>query len=170
MMAEHRLLMEHLEATAADISLRLDVQSNFSKSLLLSSASYYEHLFAEALVGLYEEAYPGIPALAEFVRDRATGRRYSQLFSWGGGNANSFFKMFGNEFSTHMRNKAANDSGFSDAIRAFLDLGDLRNQLVHGNYAAFSLGKTFDEVYDLHLKAGRFVDEFFAEFREFISR
>ena len=39
----------------------------------------------------------------------------------------------------------------------FCEIGDLRNQLVHQNYAAFVMTKTADEVHALYLSALHFM-------------
>lgn len=38
-----------------------------------------------------------------------------------------------------------------------MELGRLRNELVHKNFAAFSVEKTPDEIYSLYLKANDFI-------------
>ncbi len=45
----------------------------------------------------------------------------------------------------------------SEAVAAFLELGDLRNLLVHENFAAYLLEKTSEEIYKLYRQALRFV-------------
>ena len=44
------------------------------------------------------------------------------------------------------------------SVRAFLELGNERNKLVHQNYATFSMEKTLEEIYELYKSASRFVD------------
>lgn len=159
--------MEHL-ATSNDVSLQNRVDAEFSKTLLLSAASYYEHRLTRMIVGFYEANVHGSATLAEFVKNQAIGRRYSQLFDWTSGNANRFFSSFGGEFRSYMRERVRVDLGLAESIRAFLELGNLRNEAVHENYAVFSLNKTVDEVFDLYEKAGHFVEDFPNELSEYI--
>ena len=49
------------------------------------------------------------------------------------------------------------DAELKDALAAFLELGNLRNELVHGNFAAFPFNKTAEEVYALYQRADKFV-------------
>jgi hypothetical protein len=44
------------------------------------------------------------------------------------------------------------------SVRAFLELGNERNRLVHQNYATFPMEKTLDEIYALYQNAVMFVD------------
>lgn len=45
-----------------------------------------------------------------------------------------------------------------ESFRAFLELGNERNRLVHENYATFPMEKTLEEVYALYKKSLLFVD------------
>ena len=170
MVAEHRQLIAHLQSTGA-ISLQATVEPAFAKTLLVSAASYYEHRMTEVLVGLYESDSNGGPtALTEFVRNQAIGRRYAQLFSWGDNNANSFFRSFGIGFRAYMVEKVRDDRALDESIKAFLELGKLRNAMVHGNYMNFTLNKTVAEVFELYQKANIFVEGFSDNVMEYLGR
>ena len=156
---DHERLVECLEAVG-EVSLRIAMDSIFAKTLLLSAASYYEYLLTEVLIGLYESSNDGPTLLAEFVKNQAIGRRYAQLFDWTANNANRFFRLFGGDFSSYMQQTVHNDTELQESIRAFLELGNLRNQLVHENYAEFPLDKTVEEIFDLYQKARRFAEGF----------
>lgn len=159
MVEEHHRLTAHLQSTG-EISLLATVEPAFAKTLLVSAASYYEDRMTEVIVGLYEYNGNSPVALAEFVRNQAIGRRFAQLFTWGDTNANRFFRLFGNEFLNYMRQEVLTNRILDESIRAFLELGKLRNDMVHGNYADFPLNKTADDVFGLYQKAGPFVDGF----------
>ena len=68
-----------------------------------------------------------------------------------------------------MSDKAKNDEEIRDSITAFLELENLRNSLVHGNYAAFQLDKSVDDVLALYEKALRFVEDFPKEIRRYLN-
>lgn len=169
MVAEHRQLIAHLQSTGA-ISLQAAVEPAFAKTLLISAASYYEHRMTEVLVGLYQFDGNGPTVLSEFVKNQAIGRRYAQLFSWGDNNANRFFSLFGSGFRAYMVQKVRNDRDLDESIKAFLELGNLRNAMVHGNYMDFLLNKTVAEVFELYRKAGIFVAGFAGNVLEYIDR
>lgn len=168
MVAEHRQLIEHLQSTGA-ISLQATVEPAFAKTLLVSAASYYEHRMTEVLVGLYESDSNGATVLAEFVRNQAIGRRYAQLFSWGDNNANGFFRSFGSGFRAYMVEKVRDDRALDESIKAFLELGKFRNDMVHENYANFPLNKTVAEVFELYQKANIFVAGFARNVLDYIA-
>lgn len=161
MVEEHHRLTEHLQSTG-EISLLATVELAFAKTLLVSAASYYEQRMTDVLVGLYESIGNGSTVLAEFVKTQAIGRRYAQLFNWNDNNANGFFRSFGTDFRDYMIIKIRNDQSLDESIKAFLELGKFRNDMVHGNYANFPLDKTVDDVFYLYRKASEFVEGFSA--------
>lgn len=102
-----------------------------------------------------------------FVRNKAVRRQYHTWFQWDAANANSFFGLFGEGFLGFMKQKIKNDNELAASIRAFLELGNDRNRLVHQDFASFPLEKTSNEIYDLFRKAMIFVDAFPTSLREF---
>ncbi len=159
MVYDHTRLVAYLES-AGEVSLQITVESVFAKTLLLSAASYYESRLTAILTGLYEIGDQRSRVLAEFVKNQAIGRRYAQLFDWNAPNANRFLSAFGRDFRSYMQGIIGNDTELEESIKAFLELGNLRNQLVHENYAEFPLNKTAHEIFDLYRKADRFVEGF----------
>ncbi len=174
LLRDHRELVEYLEATNS-LSLRDRAESAFAKTLLIAAASYFEVRLTQMIIDLYLEMTQGVEELAEFVKRQAIDRRFTQLFEWSsngspGRNANSFYIKFGEGFSAHMKLRVQEDRNFDDSVKAFLEIGNLRNQMVHESYADFQLNKTVEEVYSLYTSAARFVDEFPDAIRQFIGR
>ena len=174
LLRDHRELVEYLGA-ANSLLLRDRAESAFAKTLLLAAASYFEVRLTQMIIDLYLDMTQGVEELAEFVKRQAIGRRFAQLFQWGsdegpGRNANSFYVLFGDGFSAHMKQKVREDRDFDESVKAFLEVGNLRNQMVHENYADFQLNKTVEDVYSLYTRAARFVDEFPGSIRQFIGR
>jgi hypothetical protein len=52
------------------------------------------------------------------------------------------------------------------SVRAFLEVGNERNRLIHQDYATFPLEKTFEEIFALYQRACLFVETLPAVFRE----
>ena len=144
-----------------EVSLRETLRVNFSKSLLLSAASYFEEQVKNQLLDFMRSRSSGNELVMEFIRNKAVERQYHTYFNWGEvrlGSANNFFGLFGNDFKEYMVQYARNDIDYANAILAFLDIGSERNNLVHQNYAQFSLGKTIEEIYTSYKSALQFVD------------
>ena len=174
LLRDHRELVEHLES-GGSLLLRNRAESAFAKTLLIAAASHFEVRLSQMIIDLYLERTQGAGELAEFVRRQAIGRRFAQLFQWSndgrpGQNANSFYRLFGDGFSVHMRQRVRQDRNLDESVKAFLEIGDLRNQMVHESYADFQLNKTVEEVYSLYTSGARFVDDFPDAIRNFIDQ
>ena len=141
----------------------------FTKTLIIASASYFEVRLTHAIVDLYRDVPQRSDILAQFVEKQAIGRRFAQLFDWEARNANRFYRLFGDVFSRKMKEKIRVNQSLDDSIRASLEIGNIRNDLVHGNYADFQLSKTADEVYGLYQSATEFVNDFPVSVRRFIE-
>lgn len=165
---EHDELIEHL-LTTGKITWKSRADDQFAKALLLAVASRFEARLTDCVVEIFQNATDGSEALVSFVRKEAVERRYHTWFSWDAKNANSFFRSFGEEFKNAMEAKVKNDPDLDDAVRAFLELGRLRNELVHEDYATFSMQKTPVEVLERYRAAARFVDWFADDLQEHVT-
>lgn len=142
----------------SDLSLQTTLRITFSKSLLMAVAGYFEDQVQSQVIGFVRNSTSGNELVEQLVLRRSFGRNYSSLFSWDAKNANTFFRHFGDAFYQSMNRYANEHSEYQEAIRAFLDIGNTRNELAHENYAQFSLDKTMEEIYASYKIALRFVD------------
>jgi RiboL-PSP-HEPN len=99
------------------------------------------------------------------VRNKAVARQYHTWFNWCDNNANQFFGLFGAEFKAQMSELVKGSEEMQRSVRAFLELGNERNRLVHQDFATFSMEKTLDEIYRLYQSALMFVDALPTELR-----
>ncbi len=160
-------LLEYL-AGQGEISFQSSVDDNFRKTLLLSIASYFEDKIKESIVNFTEESVGQDSLISHFLRRKAIERQYHTFFNWDSSNANQFFGLFGSDFKKFMDNEIKNDAQLSEAIRAFIELGRTRNQLVHQNFATFPLEKTAEEIYNLYKNALLFVESLPNKLRKFV--
>ena len=170
---DHKDLTAFLERKR-QLQLRSRVEDTLRKSLLIAVASYFEVAFTETIVSLYrEETNPAGP-LAQFVKKQAIGRRFAQLFEWdkgneAGNNANRFYRLFGEEFSTYMKKRVDSNKCLRESVQAFLEIGHLRNRMVHGNYADVQFNHTVGDIYNLYKKANIFIEQFPLALQEFME-
>lgn len=169
MINEHQELMEHLRTTG-DTSLQIRVETAFVKALLLSVASYFETRMTEGIEQVFLDGTNRSDVLTSFVRNMAIERRYHQWFDWSARNANKFFGSFGTAFRGDMEEKVKSDPALDASIKAFLQLGSLRNQLVHQNFAQFTVDFTAEDIFELYQKANEFVEGFFDDLQQYIVR
>jgi hypothetical protein len=163
---EYGKLVEYL-GKQGEVSFQVQAADNFRKTLLLSAASYFEHVFTTNLIKFFEEETNGSMLVTNFIQNKALTRQYHQLFDWSSKNANRFYSLFGNEFKTFMEDFVRSDKQYAQAVASFLEIGDGRNTLAHGNFAAYVLEKTPEEIYELYQNAKYFIDVFPLKLREF---
>lgn len=154
---EHEAIVEFLREQS-EPSFVIAMEATASKVLLLAGASYLEQEMQEVLAQYYAEITGGEARAVEFIRNKALHRQYHTLFDWKTNNANKFFSLFGAEFRALASQTLREDGALEGNVRDFIQLGSLRNQLVHENYAAFTLNKTADEIYALFRSAEQFIE------------
>ena len=173
---EYQLIAEYLEATQ-QISLLSDLNKNFRKVLLLSAGSYFEHKVTSILSD-FARSKSNDDRIVNFLEKQAISGKYHQLFDWGkkdkpdepGKSANTFFKLFGENFkaqidteikvvSTDTPEEKENREKIKSSMEAFIEIGHLRNILVHSNFADYNYDqKTTDEIFQLFQKAEPFIE------------
>ncbi|WP_326626676.1 HEPN domain-containing protein [Nonomuraea fuscirosea] len=155
MYSDHQDVLDYL-AGQQQVSYHATLQTTLPKVLLLAAASEFEHRVSDILRDHVREHASDLKIL-HIIDQKALGRQYHSLFTWDARNANTFWALFGNDFKEGMKAYCREDSVLAAQIRAFLEIGDLRNQMVHNNYVNFVLEKTLDEVYGLYVEGDHFV-------------
>ena len=150
-----------------EISLRLVAEDNFRKNLLLAAASYFEKAITECITRMVATHSGSRDLVLELLRNKAIERQYHTYFQWKERNANAFFGMFGEGFKLHMQAVVREDGDIESSIKAFLELGNERNRLVHQDFGSYSLEKTSEEIIEAFRSARRFVDCLPAEFSRY---
>jgi RiboL-PSP-HEPN len=154
---ENVAIVEYLLAQG-EISFSNTLGSAVPKVVLLAAASHMETEVCAHINAFYDKVTNRHPEATAFVNNKAVSRQYHTYFDWKNGNANAFFGLFGEDALNNFKAKLKEDPVFAGAVKEFCNLGNLRNQLVHGNYASFVLDKTADEVFTLYRQARVFVD------------
>ncbi len=132
-----------------------------SKYLLIASASHLEELTKKAIRAVVGcgSRHEILPAL---VNQKVLARGYHGLFDWKAQNVNNFFSIFGKEYRGYMERKIASDERFNDGALAFLWLGNMRNEHIHSNIAAYE-GSTpivWSDILEKFSKAQDFITSF----------
>jgi hypothetical protein len=148
-----------------EVSLKIMLESNLRKTLLLSAASYFEYTLCRQVADFTQEVTFGNILIGNLVRTKAISRQYHSWFDWEQSNANKFFSMFGKEFKDHMTARISANEDLAKGIKAFMELGRERNLLVHSDYASYLINKSPEEIYMLYQQASVFVNSVSAEFR-----
>ena len=143
-----------------EFSLRVFADEHLSKILLLAAASHFEKRMTDAVVRLSEQCLTVDHPLVNLIKNKAVIRQYHQWFDWGGRNANTFFRLFGERFLEYAKQSVQRDEKLRRSIESFLQLGHERNRLVHRDYVTFTMEKSRDDIYRLYNDASKFVDWF----------
>ncbi len=153
-----------------EISFANSYKSQFAKVILLASASYFESATTLVIHSMLNPAQCQITKT--FIENKALTRQYHSLFDWNNRSANKFFAYFGADFKAFMTAKLRQDAEIKGSIDNFLELGYLRNQLAHENYALFRLNLTPEEIYAKFLDAHSFIDNlsnYMTEFKQSLA-
>lgn len=150
-------------------SLRVTAEDTFRKNLLLAAASYFESKIKEFIMRLAERSSGSSEMIVAFVRKKAVERQYHTYFQWESRNANSFFGLFGQGYKSYMAERVNANQNYDEAIQAFLELGQARNQMVHQDFGSFRLERTSEEIFELYRKACTFVDSLETSLDEYLQ-
>jgi hypothetical protein len=149
-------LLTHL-TEKGEMSLHSFANGNLRKVLLLSAASWFETRISEAILKFAEVHSNGHSGIQSLIKKKAVDRQYHTYFDWKKEKPGPFYGLFGDVCGEDMKKEINADSNIKDGLAAFLELGNLRNELVHENFAAFPFNKTAEEVHALYQKAEKFV-------------
>lgn len=150
---EYKSVLEFLNEQRQP-SLYSNADKTFKKFLILASASYFENLITEIIVEFITCNSNNNEKVISFVKNKAINRQYHTYFQWDTPNANSFFGLFGSDFKTKIKNELKSNEEINSAIKAFIEIGSLRNTLAHNNLATYNLdNKTTDEIFQLYEEA-----------------
>lgn len=158
-----------------EISLLNDYTNTFRKILILSCGSYFEAEITQLLKEYSSKCSQGDHRLSNFIYNQAICGRYYSLFDWGkqndpcgaGSNANKFYKLFGDEFTSEIKadlNMDPTSLGTSkedtnNSVKEFIKIGHLRNIVVHSNFAEYIYEQhTPEEIYSIYKNATLFID------------
>ena len=145
-----------------EISLLRTVDDSFRKTLLLSAASLFEHQISDALHSYCSRKSDSDACVMALIRIKGLKRQYYTYFDWENRRPGPFFALLGEEIGEKLRTESKIDP-LKSSVEAFLELGFLRNCLVHQNFAGYVFEKTNEEVYALYRSACVFVDRVLRE-------
>jgi hypothetical protein len=149
-------LLAHL-LEAKELSLAQDAEQMLQKNLPLAAASYFEHIVTSALREYVRIKSNNCDELTALFDQKVIKRQYHALFDWDKSNANRFWGLFGEAFKAATIAEIEAKPELAQAVKDFLILGELRNNIVHQNYVAYASGKSAAEIFELFRSAERFV-------------
>ena len=141
-----------------EVSFATDISVTFNRSLILAIASYFEHEITEILREIPIKHAAANAYIAAMVEKQVIARKYHTYFDWDKLSANTFFSLFGDEYKKAAKLQQESNVELKNAIKDFLELGQIRNKLVHQNYVQFEVVKTPEELIAQFRSALKFSD------------
>jgi hypothetical protein len=161
MSAVTNMYSEHQELVAFfgddNPSYQASLERTLPKVLLLAAASEFEVAVCQHIRD-YVTASATDKKLAILVDRWVLMRQYHRLFDWESKHAGPLWGAFGEDFKRHMKARLKEDDNLKANLDAFLEIGRLRNELVHQDYANYVLLKTSAEIFRLYESATKFID------------
>lgn len=154
--SQHKALSDYLMDNM-EISLKSDADMRFAKVLVLACASYFEDRIIAVLSGYSNFLLNGDEKIACLLKMKAFERQYHTLFDWKEDNANRFFSHFGESIKNKHKFDISNDPALKYSEKKFMNLGRIRNVLVHSNFASATIDKTHEEIYAMFNESMKFV-------------
>lgn len=139
------------------ISESIEVNDHYRKILLLSCASYYESQITNIIQEFIKKNSTD-ERVFDFLNNKAIQRQYHTLFNWKETNINSFLGLFGSDFKQRISNEIKASEDLQKQVKAFLEIGNERNKMVHGNFLEYQLEKTIEEISSLHNEATKLIE------------
>ena len=141
-----------------EISLLSDLNKHFRKILILSASSYFEHKITDLLSNFVNEK-SGDERIVNFLLEGVIKQKYHTLFKWSSRDKpqdHKLFTLFG-EGKKEIVSEIKENNELLERVKAFIEIGELRNILVHSNFAEYNYTeKTTDEIFTLFQTAELF--------------
>ena len=150
---DYNALVSDLSASPSGLTA---LNRSYHKHLLVAAASSLEDKVKSLIPEIF--ARHGTDRLAAFVAKQVMARGYHTLFDWPNGKAQGFFTSFGEACGAAFKEALRSEAELKEQHDAFMTLGQLRNQVVHNDYASALIELTPSEIMDRYGLALQFVD------------
>lgn len=151
----HSIISQMLE-DRGDLSLKILIDDDFKKALVLGIASSFEQHIQESIRLLVTNS-TNSELIQSLIESKVISRQYHSYFDWKGNNVNNFLGMFGEQFRKKTLNDFKNNPQLNLGSQKFIEIGRQRNILIHENFLTISLDWTFDEIIGAYQSVYQFV-------------
>ncbi|TFD30286.1 HEPN domain-containing protein [Cryobacterium cryoconiti] len=156
-------LYEDYQGLVGDVSAKSPsglaaLNRSYHKLLLVAAASSLEG-HVKRITQAFFMAH-GSHEISQFVSKQVLARGYHGLFDWKAESAQPYFTSFGEACGKGFKARLKKDDQLKADHDAFMKLGNLRNLVVHNDYATYTIELTPDEVMASYRKAVNFTGRF----------
>lgn len=117
--------------------------SLFTKAFTVACGNAFERKLTAELPKILSSDNP---LALNFLQKQALERKYHTLFEWEQKNANKFFGLFGNDFKLYVQQIIKENGILIEQQKSFLELGNLRNLIVHKGIDTYSLTSDLETI------------------------
>lgn len=146
-------------SSAGHLSLLVTAEDVFRRNLLISAASYFEHDLCKRIDSVFSSKGYSEECVS-LIRSKAIARQFYSYFDFKSSNTNRLFSAFGDACKERAVVALKGDSELRDSQNSFLHICAMRNNMVHENFAAFSMDVSSDEIIEDFKRGLKFLDFF----------
>lgn len=157
-MYERHLELQKFLEDSRRTSFAIQVNEEFRRSLVLAAASYFEGEIQKIVMEHAALMSNNRPEIISVFATKVVKRQYHTWFNWDDLRDSAFWAMFGGDFKTAREKEMKANQDLHNSSKAFLEIGRLRNNIVHRNFAEFTVDKTIDEIYTLYRNARLYIE------------
>lgn len=141
-----------------ELSLVNTFNTDLPRIFVVAAASHFEKTVSQDISAFFAEKTHQHEEIMQFMDRRALFRNYHSLFDWDTKKPNKFFSLFGGNCKDHYTEQVAQNDWLGPAAQDFLELGQARNLLVHGDFSTHSPTLTAEEVRTKFASAQHFTE------------
>ncbi|MCM1960053.1 MULTISPECIES: HEPN domain-containing protein [Acinetobacter] len=118
----------------------------YTKSFVIACSNSFEKKWLDFLPNFLSG---NNPLTKSFIKTQAVDRKFHTMFDWKNKSAGPFYGAFGESFKKYIADQIKSDSNLKLKQDAFLELGQLRNLIVHEGIHNYSLQREIQSIYKL---------------------
>lgn len=145
---EYLKISDYLKENAGNMNFVIDYEKTMAKHLLLSACSFLEYWFQNIIKKHTQLIIANDYLINNLIFDSAISKSFYTYFNFPDKKVH-IFKKFKHQDYNLVLYKCVEKESYKVFKDGFCNLFNMRNKLVHENYAAQSLDKTLAEVYFL---------------------
>lgn len=162
--SDNRILQTLLPENVELASFYSGYNSLFTKAFAVACGNAFERKLTAELPKILSSENP---LALNFLQKQALERKYHTLFEWDQKNANKFFGLFGGDFKKYVQQIIKDNIVLGEQQKSFLELGNLRNLIVHKGIDTYSLTSDLEvikKMFDNSLEFAVFFCNSFCEY------
>lgn len=144
--ADNKIVNEMLFQNTDLVSFYSNYNNLYTKMFLIACSNSFEKKWLEFLPNFLGGDNP---LTKSFIKTQAVDRKFHTMFDWKNKSAGPFYGAFGDGFKKYVAAIIKSDDTLKAKEMAFLELGQLRNLIVHEGIHNYSLQRDIISIYNI---------------------